>query len=290
MKITQSLLATTVVAMENAVDAELTALFQGCASVVNSPTFDGKHRPRLSDQEWHAKWTVKCTKYGSKLSKAWDRCGEPTSGYNVAFTKNVVTETCEAVSELATQNIEWMNAHILTTAPNCQRRLEKMTDRINIWEGKLKKILDCAPAKPEPAIGYIVPKDWEYFDYYYDHHEEGSNEKLLWPDYFDFGDEIHFSTRCTNDFNFSTGKDIPEYWQCLMTQTHIDSGKTQEAWDEIVRGNCFRTSPRQLLRSAILDPKDPTKFLTYLNCPQCGCTGGDDSTDVPLITDERVSG
>ncbi len=48
MKITPSLLATTVVAMENAVDTELTALFQGCASLVNSPTFDGKHRPRLS--------------------------------------------------------------------------------------------------------------------------------------------------------------------------------------------------------------------------------------------------
>ncbi len=60
-----------------------------------------------------------------KLKKALKRCGVPVSNYHVSFSKNVETETCETVSELATQNIEWLNAHITSTV--CERRLEKVS-------------------------------------------------------------------------------------------------------------------------------------------------------------------
>ena len=43
--------------------------------------------------------------------------------------------------------------------------------------------------------------------------------------------------------------------------------------------------PGDLLQFAMIDPTNPNEFLTYLNCPQCGCTLG--QNDAVHIDDDR---
>ena len=153
---------------------------------------------------------------------------------------------------------------------------------MRIWENKLQKLLDCPPptttttTTPSPTTTttqpagqpYVVPKEFGYVDYFdyltddpSDDHDMNSYVDY-YPNYFDVGDVITLSTRCTNDYDFI-------YIKCL----NPGYGDSQEEWDERVQYMCSE-DPDMILGAAMIDPTNPSQFLTVLNCPQCGCTLG----------------
>ncbi len=134
MKIAASLLAATALARmppqrngpgSDPIDLEIRALRSGCDSLIKSRAFNGKQRPKLSDAEWEQKWISKCQKQQDRKETAFKRCGAYEPGYSVDLTKDVETETCEAISELASENIRWVDAHIVDTL--CAGRVQKVS-------------------------------------------------------------------------------------------------------------------------------------------------------------------
>lgn len=156
---------------------------------------------------------------------------------------------------------------------------------MRIWENKLQKMLDCPPptttttttqppttTTTQPA-SYVVdiPAEFEYWDYYdyltdnpSDDHPK--NYALdYYRNYFDVGDVITLSTRCTNDYVFL------DNYKCLY---YPGSGETQEEWDDRIQYMCSQYDTSSLLFLAMIDPTNSGQYLTVLNCPQCGCTLG----------------
>ena len=158
---------------------------------------------------------------------------------------------------------------------------------MRIWENKLQNMLDCPPptttttqppttTTTQPA-GYIVPEDFGWVDTYdyltdYPSDDHYLNNYLdYYPNYFDVGDVITLSTRCTNDFDFSVGRtNVRTGLKCLYDPS---TGYNQEDWDGLIRWMCSE-DPADLLQLAMIDPTNPSEYLTFLNCPQCGCTLG----------------
>ena len=159
---------------------------------------------------------------------------------------------------------------------------------MRIWENKLQKLLDCPPptttttTTPSPTTTkpptttttqpagqpYVVPEEfasYDSYDYLTDNPSDDHDMNYLlyyFPNYFDAGDVITLSTRCTNDYDFI-------YIKCL----NPGYGDSQEEWDERVQYMCSE-DPDMILGAAMIDPTNPSQFLTVLNCPQCGCTLG----------------
>ena len=161
---------------------------------------------------------------------------------------------------------------------------------MRIWENKLQKLLDCPPptttttTTPSPTTTkpptttttqpagqpYVVPEEfasYDSYDYLTDNPSDDHDMNYLlyyFPNYFDAGDVITLSTRCTNDYEFND-------YRCLK---HPDSVQSQEAWDNDIRNMCSWYDTALLLSLAMIDPTNPGQYLTLLNCPQCGCTLG----------------
>ena len=159
---------------------------------------------------------------------------------------------------------------------------------MRIWENKLQNMLDCPPptttttqppttTTTQPA-GYIVPEDFGWVDTYdyltdYPSDDHYLNSYLdYYPNYFDVGDVITLSTRCTNDFDFGAGKSLGSspVAKCLHDP---NDGYPKEDWDGLVQWMCSE-NPADILHMAMVDPTNPNEYLTFLNCPQCGCTLG----------------
>ena len=167
------------------------------------------------------------------------------------------------------------------------------------WENKLQKMLDCPPptttttTTPAPTTtttqpptttttqpsGYVVPEEFGWIDSYdyltdYPADDHYLNHYLdYYPNYFDVGDVITLSTRCTNDFDFGAGRSLRS--SAVAKCVHDPStGYPQEDWDDIVRYMCSE-NPADILHMAMVDPTNPNEYLTFLNCPQCGCTLGE---------------
>ena len=171
---------------------------------------------------------------------------------------------------------------------------------MRIWENKLQEMLACPPptttttttpttTTTQPS-GYVVPEIFGWVDSYdyltdYPSDDHYLNSYLdYYPNYFDVGDVITLSTRCTNDFDFGLGKTNMKsgfIGKCLYDP---NSGYKQEDWDDIVQWMCSE-DPGDLLQFAMIDPTNPNEFLTFLNCPQCGCTLG--QNDAVHIDDDR---
>ena len=167
---------------------------------------------------------------------------------------------------------------------------------MRIWENKLQNMLDCPPptttttqppttTTTQPS-GYIVPEDFAWvdaYDYLTDYPSDDHYMNLdYYPNYFDVGDVITLSTRCTNDFDWSAGRtNVGLGLKCLHDP---NSGWNQEDWDKLIRYTCSE-DPADLLQYAMIDPTSPGEYLTFLNCPQCGCTLG--QNDAVHIEDDR---
>ena len=169
---------------------------------------------------------------------------------------------------------------------------------MRIWENKLQNMLDCPPltttttqppttTTTQPS-GYIVPEDFGWvdtYDYLTDYPSDDHEMNLYldyYPNYFDVGDVITLSTRCTNDFDFNVGRtNVNTLPKCLNDPS---TGFNQEDWDGLIRYMCSK-DPVDLLQYAMIDPTNPGEYLTLLNCPQCGCTLG--QNDAVHIEDDR---
>jgi len=279
MKIATSLLAATALAGPNPTDFEISALRSGCDRLIKSSAFNGKKRPKLSNAKWQQKWSLKCEKQQTRKEMAYKRCGEYVAGYSVTLTKDVETEACEAISELASENIRWVDAHIVDTL--CAGRVQKITKRMEQWEGKLRALIDCPAAGgagdaggsegagEDPTHGYLtnVPAGYAPFDYTEESYDD-------YPDYFNAGDNIILSKRCILDFNTPKGG-----YGC------VDRIGDATEWDRRVVSWCQNAPKEHLLSEAAKDSVHPEQYLTMLNCPQCGCTHGE--YDAPEIDSDR---
>lgn len=275
MKIASSLLATVALAQSESmiVGSEIDTLGDGCLSLMKSSAFSG-------NLKWQKRWILKCQKQHSRKQTAYDRCGEYEAGYSVQITKNVETETCEAISELASENIRWVDAHIVNTL--CENRVQKITKRMNNWENKLRALIDCPALETEetvvdPKLGYqtTVPEAFAFFDSYDGSYPEGHYLFDFYPDNFDVGDTITLSKRCVEDW------DAPgNGYGCIVPVSGFSG--SQIDWDIKVAGYCAE-SKDNILFMAVKDTVHPDQFITMLNCPQCGCTLGE--YDAPEIDD-----
>ena len=164
------------------------------------------------------------------------------------------------------------------------------------WENKLQTMLNCPPPKttttPAPTTqpsGYVVPVEFgiiDAYDYLTDNPDDSNYMDYYaeyYPNHFDVGDVVHLSTRCTNDFDFSVGRTnfgIQAY-KCLYDANLSGS---EEDWDSYIQYMC-RMPNFRILQYSIVDPANSGEYLTFLNCPQCGCTEG--QNDAVKITDDR---
>ena len=132
--------------------------------------------------------------------------------------------------------------------------------------------IECGIDDPDSQYCFTVPDSHAY---YYDNYDGGHDYYGEWMDDIDAGDTVKFSKMCTDQW-FLAGTSYQEYGEY--------SGQKYDCEWFFDNGICTTSGIDWLIATSV---QTDNGLITGLNCPQCGCTLGNNDA-ITLI--ERSAG